>query len=54
MTIAIEPIFSTGTSKMKTLKDGWTIVTIDGSCAVQAENTILITEKGSEILTQLS
>jgi len=54
MTIAIEPIFSSGTSKMKTLKDGWTIVTVDGSCAVQAENTILITKKGSEILTELN
>lgn len=54
MTIAIEPIFSAGTSKMKTLKDGWTIVTTDGSTAVQAENTILITKNGSEILTVLS
>lgn len=54
MTIAIEPIFSTGTSKMKTLKDGWTIVTTDGSTAVQAENTILITKKGCEILTEIS
>ncbi len=53
MTIAIEPIFSIGTSKMKTLKDGWTIVTVDGSTAVQAENTILITQKGSEILTSV-
>ena len=52
MTIAIEPIFSTGTSKMKTLKDGWTIVTIDGSMAVQAENTILITKIGNEVLTE--
>ncbi|MBI5753800.1 type I methionyl aminopeptidase [Candidatus Peregrinibacteria bacterium] len=52
MTIAIEPIFSTGTSKMKTLKDGWTIVTVDGSTAVQAENTILITKNGNEVLTE--
>ncbi|MCX6735385.1 MAG: type I methionyl aminopeptidase [Candidatus Peregrinibacteria bacterium] len=54
MTIAIEPIFSAGTSKMKTLKDGWTIVTVDGSTAVQAENTLLITEKGCEVLTELN
>lgn len=53
MTIAIEPIFSSGTSKMKTLKDGWTIVTTDRSAAVQAENTILITQNGSEILTSI-
>lgn len=54
MTIAIEPIFSSGTSKMKTLKDGWTIVTVDGSTAVQAENTLLITKDGCEVLTELN
>ena len=53
MTIAIEPIFSAGTSEMKTLKDGWTIVTADGSPSVQIENTILITPTGNEVLTQL-
>ncbi len=52
MTLAIEPIFSAGTNHLKTLKDKWTIVTIDGSDAVQAENTILITQNGTEILTQ--
>lgn len=51
MTLAIEPIFSTGTDRMRTLSDNWTIVTIDNSCAVQAENTILVTENGSKILT---
>ncbi len=54
MTIAIEPIFSSGTNKMKTLKDGWTIVTIDGSTAVQAENTVLITKNGCEVLTEIN
>lgn len=53
MTLAIEPIFSVGTSEMITLKDNWTIATDDGSCSVQAENTILITKDGNEILTQL-
>jgi len=52
MTLAIEPIFSVGSHEMLTLKDGWSIATDDGSCAVQYENTILITEKGNEILTQ--
>lgn len=51
MTLALEPIFATSTSKMKTLNDNWTIVTIDNSPAIQAENTILITQKGNEILT---
>lgn len=53
MTLAIEPIFSIGTSEMITLNDNWTITTDDGSCSVQAENTILITKNGNEILTQL-
>jgi methionyl aminopeptidase len=52
MTLAIEPIFAIGTGKMKTLKDEWTIVTKDMSCAVQVENTILITQKGNEVLTK--
>lgn len=51
MTLAIEPIFSAGTSKIKTLSDKWTISTKDGSTAVQEENTILITQKSNEILT---
>ncbi len=51
MTLAIEPIFSAGTNKMTTLKDNWTIKTVDNSCAVQMENTILITQDGNEILT---
>ncbi len=53
MTIAVEPIFSATTHDLKTLNDGWTIVTDDGSPAVQYENTILITQEGAEILTEL-
>lgn len=53
MTIAIEPIFSVSSNYLKTLSDGWTIVTTDGSTAVQAENTILITKTGHEVLTEL-
>lgn len=52
MTIAIEPIITMGSYKVKTLKDGWTIVTVDNSLAAQVEHTIAITEKGSEILTK--
>ncbi|MBI4235668.1 type I methionyl aminopeptidase [Candidatus Peregrinibacteria bacterium] len=52
MTLAIEPIFAIGTSEIITRQDNWTIQTKDGSCAVQQENTILITEYGNEILTE--
>ena len=51
MTIAIEPIFSMGNGKIKTLDDNWTIITADKSLAVQVEHTIAITQKGSEVLT---
>ena len=52
MTIAVEPIITMGDYEIKTLKDGWTCVTADGSLATQVEHTLLITEKGCEILTQ--
>ncbi len=52
MTIAIEPIITMGRPEVTTLKDNWTIVTKDGSLAAQYEHTILITEKGCEILTK--
>lgn len=51
MTIAIEPIFSTSTHKMKTEKDNWSLSTIDGSDSVQVEHTILIRKNDAEILT---
>ena len=52
MTLAIEPIFTTGSGKIITLSDNWTIVTEDNSLAAQIEHTILITETGCEILTK--
>lgn len=53
MTLAIEPIFSVSTEKMKTLSDKWTLVTIDNSPAVQVENTILVTPENAEVLTTI-
>ncbi len=52
-TIAIEPMATLGGERIKTLGDGWTIVTRDGSLAAHFEHTVLITENGAEILTQL-
>lgn len=53
MTLAIEPIFAMKSGEIITLKDNWTIVTKDRSCAIQVENTVLITQNGREILTEL-
>lgn len=52
-TIAIEPLTSLGTERIIIDDDGWTLSTRDGSLAVQFEHTVLITEDGAEILTQL-
>ena len=53
MTIAIEPMFTLGLPKLRTLEDGWTIVTQDGRCSAHFEHTILITKDSPEILTTL-
>jgi methionyl aminopeptidase len=53
MTIAIEPMATLGQESVYLDKDGWTIRTQDGSWAAHFEHTILITEQGFEILTQL-
>jgi methionyl aminopeptidase len=52
MTVALEPMVNIGTSENKIADDGWTFVTSDGSLSAHWENTILVTDKGSEILTQ--
>lgn len=52
MTIAIEPMVTLGTDRVRVAEDGWTILTEDGSRAAHFEHTVLITENGAEILTQ--
>lgn len=51
MTLAIEPMVIAGKPGILELDDGWTIITEDGTKAAHYENTILITEKEPEILT---
>ncbi len=51
MTLAIEPMVTSGNYRVKVLSDGWTTVTVDGSDSAHYENTILITKDGYEILT---
>jgi methionyl aminopeptidase len=52
MTLAIEPMVNFGNYRTKTLPDGWTIVTADGSPAAHFEHTVLTTERGPEVLTR--
>lgn len=51
MTLAIEPILNAGSKQTRTLRDKWTVVTIDRSLSAQWEHTVLVTEDGYEILT---
>ncbi len=53
MTIAIEPMVTLGSEQVYLDKDGWTYRTRDGSLAAQFEHTVLVTESGAEILTQV-
>ena len=50
-TICIEPMVMAGAEPVKSLSDGWTVVTADRSDAAHFEHAILITEDGCEILT---
>lgn len=52
-TVAIEPMATLGGEKVDTLEDDWTIATRDGSLAAHFEHTVLITETGAEVLTQI-
>jgi len=51
MVLAVEPMCNAGTKNVKTLDDGWTVVTLDGKNAAHYEHTIAVTETGSEVLT---
>jgi len=51
MVLAIEPMLNVGDWRVKTLKDGWTVVTQDGSLCAHFEHTVAITEDGCEVLT---
>jgi methionyl aminopeptidase len=51
MVLAIEPMINLGTYQVKTLPDGWTIVTADGKASAHYEHTIAITDDGPDILT---
>lgn len=51
MTLAIEPMVNAGRPQVKILKDGWTVVTRDGSLSAHFEHTVLITDGAAEIMT---
>jgi methionyl aminopeptidase len=51
MVLAVEPMINAGTSAVRTLKNGWTVVTRDGKSSAHFEHTIVILKNGCEVLT---
>jgi methionyl aminopeptidase len=51
MVVAIEPMVNMGTYEVRTMPDGWTVVTADGQPSAHFEHTVAITDKGPDILT---
>ena len=51
MVLAIEPMVNAGGAAVRTLDDGWTAVTEDGSLSAHFEHTVAITEAGPVILS---
>lgn len=51
MVIAVEPMINEGGYDIEILKNGWTVVTTDGSLSAHYENTIVITDGEPELLT---
>ena len=51
MVLAIEPMVSAGSGSIRTLDDGWTVVTSDGSRAAHFEHTVAVTAPGARVLT---
>jgi len=51
MVLAVEPMINAGSYHVKTLRDGWTVVTKDKKCSAHFEHTIAISKNGCEVLT---
>lgn len=52
LVIAIEPMINAGGWRVKVAANGYTILTADGSLSAHFEHTVVVTEKGAEILTK--
>jgi methionyl aminopeptidase len=51
MIFTVEPMINAGRSAIRSLADGWTIVTADHSLSAQWEHTVLVTADGYDVLT---
>jgi methionyl aminopeptidase len=51
MTLALEPMVSTGDWQTRLGSNRWTVFTADGSLSAHFEHTVAITDAGPEVLT---
>lgn len=51
MVLAIEPMINAGRPDVRSLDDGWTVVTSDGCMSAHFEHTVAITDNGPLVLT---
>jgi methionyl aminopeptidase len=51
MVFAVEPMVNAGEPATRTLEDGWSVVTADGSLSAHFEHTIAVTDNGPEVFT---
>jgi methionyl aminopeptidase len=51
MVFTIEPMLTLGSIEWDLWGDDWTVVTRDRSLTAQFEHTLVVTERGAEILT---
>lgn len=49
--LCIEPMILEGRKDTRVLNDGWTVKSRDGKLTAHYENTVIVTEKGYEIIT---
>ncbi|HEV3123433.1 MAG TPA: type I methionyl aminopeptidase [Candidatus Dormibacteraeota bacterium] len=49
--LAIEPMVNAGSPRVRTLDDGWTVVTVDHKLSCYFEHTVAVTESGPVVLT---
>jgi len=52
MVFAVEVMYAAGSDKVEVLEDGWTIAMRDGKISGLFEDSIAVTERGSEVLTR--
>ncbi len=51
MVLAVEPMVNEGSCGVRTLKNGWAVVTKDGKSSAHFEHTIAIVKDGCQVLT---